>query len=1094
MPIQILVLEDREADYELIVSELQRGELEFEVWRVETETQFDQQLREFTPDLILADQQVAGFSGLAALKLARQECPEVPFILLSGAVGAEEVIAAFNHGVTDFVLKDRLERLEPSVRCAVREAVEVRQRLAAEVTIQEREEQFRVMVTAALDAFVMMDGSGGIHYFNPAAEKMFGYSAAEVQGRNLHDLLAPSRFHPAHHAAYPHFQATGQGVAMGRTLVVAALRKDGAEIPVELAIASIHHHGEWQSVGIIRDLTERHQAEAALRLRDTALQAAANVIVITDRQGDIIWVNAAFTRMTGYTAAEALGASPRILKSGQHNDDFYRKLWETILDGQVWQGEIINRRKDGSLFTEEATVTPVRDHGGNISHFISVKQDITERKQSELLLKQTAVALEDTNAQLEGAIARANQLALQAEMANCAKSEFLATMSHEIRTPMNGVLGMVGLLLDSNLAPNQREFAELAHKSGEALMTIINDILDFSKIEANKLNLEILDFDLQASLDEFANLLAHRAQAKGLELTCLVAPNVPRKLRGDVVRLRQILMNLGGNAVKFTPQGEVAIRVDREAEDERTVTLRFTVTDTGIGIPQARINALFAPFTQVDSSTTRKFGGTGLGLAISKRLVELMGGRIGIESVEGKGSTFWFSVPLAKPLVAEVEIVEPAAALGGVNVLIVDDNATNRLVVGTLLKTWGCRHAEAADGEAALTALRAAVQAGEPFQIALVDQQMPGMDGEELARQIKQDPKLQPTILIKLTSLTQVGASVMTLAPWFVGCLSKPIQQSQLHNFMVRALVPTTAPAALPIRSETTLATSTRKAPRSSQRLLLAEDNPINQRVALTILKRLGYCVDAVANGLEVLAALQQTPYDLILMDCQMPKMDGYEATRQIRMAESRSPMAVGVVNEDPASWRLHPSTVPRIPIIAMTAHAMQGDREKCLNSGMDDYLSKPVQPALLAAALERWLFRPEEPCVGTASAANVQPLSPPTALPSDIFNSTELLKRLLDDADIARIILAGFLGDIPKQLHLLKGYVDEALLSDVTRQAHTIKGASATVGANALAAVAFEMETAAKQGEVARVGTLLPRLVGQFEQFQTFLKQTGWA
>ena len=566
---------------------------------------------------------------------------------------------------------------------------------------------------------------------------------------------------------------------------------------MELALGPIHLHDEWQSVGIIRDMTAHQQAEEALRLRDTALQTAANVVVMTDRQGTITWVNAAFTRRTGYTAKEAIGANPRLLKSGRHHDAFYRRLWETILAGQVWQGEIINKGKDGSFFTEEATITPVLNAAGVISHFIAVKQDVTERNTSVQLLRQTALKLADTNAQLELSTARANQLAQQAEQANRAKSEFLANMSHEIRTPMNGVIGMIGLLLDTDLTSEQRQFAELANTSGKALMTVINDILDFAKIEARKLDLEVFDLDLRSIMEDAASLLALRAQAKGLELACLIAPNVPLRLRGDPGRLRQILMNLGGNAVKFTSHGEVAIRADLEAEDERTATLRFTVTDTGIGIPQSRINALFAPFVQADSSTTREYGGTGLGLAISKQLVELMGGLMGVESLEGKGSTFWCIVPLMKRLAPATPDTEPVTALAGVNLLVVDDHGTNRLVITTLLRTWGCRYAEAVDGESALAALRAAVQSGDPFQIALLDMQMPGMDGQELARRIKEDPDLQSTVLLLLTPLSQPGNSAPTTAPWFAGSLPKPIHQIHLRDLIAQVLVPVSAPAPL---------------------------------------------------------------------------------------------------------------------------------------------------------------------------------------------------------------------------------------------------------------------------------------------------------
>ena len=978
-----------------------------------------------------------------------------------------------------FLASVRLSRMEAAgtvfLQASIRDISEHRHN---ELALRRSEERYRALAASANEAIITADATGTIVGWNQGAERAFGYTEAEAQGQPLTVLMSPG-FRSQHIDGMRRVTARAAPHATGKTVELEGLRKDGSTFPLELSLAEWETDEGYFHTGIIRDITARQQATAVLRLREAALQAAANVIVMTDRQGNIIWVNAAFTRMTGYTAEEALGGNPRVLKSGQHDDGFYRNLWETIQAGHVWQGEIINKRKDGSLFTEEATITPVRDATGNISHFIAVKQDITERKLSEMLLKQTTVTLSETNVQLEVSIARANQLALQAELANCAKSEFLATMSHEIRTPMNGVLGMVGLLLDSDLTREQRQFAELAQSSGNALMTVINDILDFAKIEAHKLDLETLDFDLRTTLEETANLLAVRAQAKGLELTCLIAPGLPLLLRGDPGRLRQILMNLAGNAVKFTSQGEVAIRADLETEAEGTVTLRFTVTDTGIGIPPSRIEALFAPFVQVDSSTTREYGGTGLGLAISKQLVELMGGRIGVASVAGAGSTFWFTASLAKQPVPGAPALEPAACLAGVNVLVVDDNATSRLVMATHLRAWGCRCTEAGGGESALTTLRAAAQAGDPFQIALLDAQMPGMDGEELARRTKQDPELPPTTLILLTLLGQLRKTDPATALRFAGFLPKPVQQIPLRNLMVRALVPTLPSSPPPVELETTPIMP----PRSSQaithrspiRILLAEDNPTNQTVALAVLQRLGYHADAVANGLEVIAALQRMPYDLVLMDCEMPELDGYEATRRIRQPGS------GVLN-------------PLIPVIAMTAHALQGARDKCLRAGMNDYMSKPIEKGRLASALQHWLPPPEEPAAEHLPAFDVPASGSPPAASMVIFNPAGLLDRLQGDAGMARTILAGFLGDIPKQLRLLADYLEQDAAAEVTRQAHTIKGAAATVGAPALEALAFEVEQAGQQGELTRAASLLPSLVEQFTQLEDTLKQAGWA
>jgi CheY-like chemotaxis protein len=640
---------------------------------------------------------------------------------------------------------------------------------------------------------------------------------------------------------------------------------------------------------------------------------------------------------------------------------------------------------------------------------------------------------------------------------------------------MNGVIGMTGLLLDTELTSEQREFAEVVRTSGEALMTVINDILDFAKVEARKLDLESLDFDLGATLEAAADMLALRAQAKGLELNCLIDPDVPVRLCGDPGRLRQILVNLAGNAVKFTQQGEVSIRVSLVEQADPSVTLKFTVKDTGIGIPSSRINALFAAFVQVDSSTTRQYGGTGLGLAISKQLTHLMGGQIGVESVLDQGSTFWFTVVLTKQPPERDVRPEPLASLAGVKILVVDDHTTNRLVVVTLLRNWGCRYEEAASGEAALTALRTAAAAGDPFRLALLDMCMPGMDGEGLARWIKADPQLQPTVLLLLTSLAQPSTPARLAEFGFAGCLPKPLHQAVLRHLITEVLSKTTPADRSPTTTQTAnfIPRLTDGQPRrSAARILVAEDNPTNQAVALAILQRLGYRADAVANGLEAITALQQIPYDLVLMDCLMPELDGYEATKRIRQPGSGS-------------------RTPNLPIIAMTASAMQGDREKCLRAGMNDYLSKPVQPTALASALDLWLSGTAKSPVANGPAPSSA--NPPAAAPSAIFKPEDLLQRLLGDNTAARIILFGFMEDVPKQLRLLQDYVERNAQTEATRQAHTLKGAAGNVGAVALSRAAGDIELAGQEGDMARLASLLPGLEGQFAQLQAYLQETGW-
>jgi PAS domain S-box-containing protein len=681
---------------------------------------------------------------------------------------------------------------------------------------------------------------------------------------------------------------------------------------------------------------ERKQSEAALRENEAQFKDLFDHAPVAyhelDKEGRIVRANLTEQRLLGYTAEEMQGrAAWEFIAEEVSLEAVKAKLSGNTSLHPVERTFI---RKDGSLVPMLVKDQLMYDVKGNITGIRSTLHDISERKEIEAELKQ------------------ARDLALESVRL---KSEFLANMSHEIRTPMNGVIGMTGLLLDTDLDEEQRDFAETIRTSGDSLLTLINDILDFSKIEAGKLQFETLDFDLSNAVEGAVESMAERARDKKIELASLIHSDVTTRLQGDPGRLRQIFTNLLGNAIKFTDHGEVIVRAEKESETANDIVVRFTVTDSGIGIDEVAQRRLFQAFTQADGSTTRKYGGTGLGLAISKQLAEMMGGEIGVDSVPGKGSSFWFTARFTKQPYEAPESLVTTASLNGLHALIVDDNATNRKILSHQLGSWGMIHRNVESGSRALEMLRAAAALGKPYDLAVLDLVMPGMDGFDLARRIKGDPALAGTHLVLLTSYGQRGDGATAREAGVAAYLTKPIRQSQLFDCLTTVVSRAVIDAGQEPESQNdpeliTRHVLTEKTMRQTKLVLLAEDNTVNQKVAMRQLQKLGYRADAVANGREAVEALERIPYDLVLMDCQMPEMDGYEATAEIRRREGKTKHTL---------------------IVAMTAHALQGDRENCLAAGMDDYISKPVKSEDLEALLKRVLFGLGNQIEAASSAPN---------------------------------------------------------------------------------------------------------------------------
>lgn len=788
------------------------------------------------------------------------------------------------------------------------------------MALQASETRFRCLIDRAVDTFLLHDLDGRILDVNQQACHSLGYNRDELLHLSIRDIEV--NYIPG--AVWDDMQP-GVPVTVNGT----NRRKDGSTFPVEVRLGKFSDpDGRSLIVALVRDISERNRAERelerALSLLKSTLEATADGIIVVDPDEHIVLWNQRY--------ADMFQIPETILRKGESDRDLIAFLKERTRDREVFERVAeasysqIDTVNIATLELENGTIVERHSHpqtiGETLVGAVISYRDVTHLELAQRALRQQNKALK--------------QATHQAEAANRAKSEFLAMMSHEIRTPMNAVIGMAGLLQDDpTLSPQQHDFINTIRTSGDALLTILNDILDFSKIESRQLDLEEHPFELRACVESAVDLLAPQAAANQLELMYSVADDVPLTIVGDATRLRQILVNLLSNSVKFTSRGEVVVSVTRRSpssddskRSNEPVEIQFAVRDTGIGIPRDRVERLFKPFSQVDVSTTREYGGTGLGLAIGRRLAEMMDGQMWVESEVGLGSTFSFTIraeAIAAPTVPASDVA--LADLTGKRLLIVDDNATNRQILTLQARAWGTIPHAVASGAEALAWLRR----GQPLHAAILDMQMPTMDGLTLARTLRQLPQCRDLPLVMLTSMGATEGELAAQDVNFAAFLTKPVKQRALWEAISRAL----SDRDVTVQSPQTSQIDGSLSARLPMTLLLAEDNAINQKVALRLLDRLGYSADVAANGLEVLEALRRRSYDLILMDVQMPQMDGLEAARQICAARD--------------------STTRRPRIVAMTANAMQGDRDRCLAAGMDDYISKPVRLEELQAVLEQW-------------------------------------------------------------------------------------------------------------------------------------------
>jgi len=919
---------------------------------------------------------------------------------------------------------------------------DISDRKRAEEALRETNQKLTAIIDGSSLAIAILDLETNVQIWNPAAERMFGWNAAEVLGRPL--PVVPEN-------AQEFFKKLHKDVTGGlgvSGLEVVAQRKNGSLFDASISRAP------WRdasgairgTVDMIADITERKQAEEALRSSEERthllLNSTAEAIYGVNLLGECTFVNRACLRMLGYREpAELLGRNMHEVAHHSWADGSSHSAQDCLIFQSFHKGEGTHDsddvlwRVDGTAIPVEYWSYPVRQKEQVVGAVVTFV-DITERKRAEDALRSAKE---------------------QAEEANRAKSEFLANMSHEIRTPMNGILGMTQLTLETKLDNEQREYLGMVKSSADSLLTLLNDILDFSKIEAGKLDLDSSPFALRETMGDALKALGHLAHRKGLELAWHVDRGVPTWLMGDSGRLRQILVNLVMNAIKFTERGEVVVSAKVQSTAPQEVELHFSVRDSGIGISEEKRELIFAAFTQADNSTTRKYGGTGLGLTISQALVKMMNGSISVESEPRKGSVFHFTARLKVP---EASFIPPAtvepAALRGLRALVVDDNETNRLILTELLSQWGMAPEQAASGEEALKLLASESHGSAPFRLALIDAEMPGMDGFALAERVKNMPEASAMSTFMLSSTMQSGDIAHSHEAGLAGFLTKPVQPSELLDAILKAMGGREEVATAAVEDIQSAQPSSTVG--NGTRILLAEDNAVNRQLAGRLLEKRGYTVIIAKNGIEALAAVEREEIDMVLMDVQMPEMDGLEAIRAIRSNEKIS--------------KRH------LPIISLTAHVMKGDREKCIEAGADDYIPKPIQPANLFAAMERMCPRRPD---------DSQPHAAAPAM-TDSLNTPALLERVQGDRGLLAEIVQLFESALPAALQGLRESIAKEDAEEIARAAHTLKGSVGNFGCGAAFRAVEEMEVSAKGGDMLRTAKAFVVVEGELKQLLTAL------